>query len=258
MVGPPASKVGYADRASRENVAMRSKRFIEALHERSSGQLIDRICARFFEGIKQRPEDLAPTPRRVTSLCTLFVTTLLSGCSFHSTQWEIAHTLFSEDPVEIKADWHLYRSERMEGQLYALLDGGNTVFTDGVGLFLVFDGWDVIQSEDASNGRSWRMIERRLDDASCLPSEACEVEYIQFSIGGQLLASERLGCTAWLVASDYKGFFKTCQGENRVYDYRILLDDTGSITQIDWTRLAFNGSCADQATNCSLVLKRDV
>ena len=219
---------------------MRSKRFIEPLHERSSAQLIDRFCARFFERIKQsfRLEDLAPTPQGVTSISTLFVTTLLAGCSFHSTQWEIARTLFSEDSVEINADWRLYRSEKLEGQLYALLDGGNTVFTDGIGTFLVFDGWDVIQSEDANNGRSWRMVERPSGDAaSCIPNEACEVEYIGFSITGQLLGSERLGCTAWLVASEYNGFFKTCQGENRVYDYKILLDDTGSITQIAWHSL---------------------
>ena len=132
----------------------------------------------------------------------------------------------------------MYRSGRKEGQLYALLDGANTVFTDGIGSFLVFDGWDVIQSEDANYGRSWRMIEHPLGDPpGCLPSEACEVEYIEFSIAGQLLGSERLGCTAWLVSSAYKGFFKTCKAENRVYDYKILLDDTGSITQIDWNSL---------------------
>ena len=219
---------------------MRSKRDIEALHERSSGHLIDRICARSFKGIKQsfRSEGLALTQWRVTSLSTLFVGTLLAGCSFHSTQWEIARTLFGGGPVEIKADWHLYQSERMEGQLYALLDGGNTVFTDGLGLLLVFDGWDVVRSEDVNNGRSWRMIEHPSGDAAeCLPSEACQVEYIGFSIAGQLLGTERLECTAWLVASQYKGFFKTCQAENRVYDYKILLDDTGSITQIDWTSL---------------------
>ena len=219
---------------------MRSKRFIEALHERSSGQLIDRICARFFECLKKniRSEDLAPTPRRATPLFTLFVTTWLAGCSFHSTQWEIARTLLAGDSVEIKADWHLYRSGKLEGQLYALLDGGNTFFSDGDGLLLVFDGWDVIQSEDANNGRSWRMIEHpSRDGTGCLPSEACEVEYIGFSTAGQLLGSERLRCTPWLVASDYNGFFKTCQGENRVYDYKILLDDTGSITQIDWNSL---------------------
>ena len=219
---------------------MRSKRFIEALHERSFRQLIDRISASFFECLKEsfRSEDLTPTPRRVTSLCILFVGTLLAGCTFHSTQWAIARTLFSGDTVEIKADWDLYRSERMEGQLYALLEGGNTVFTDGIGSFLVFDGWDVIQSEDANNGLSWRMIEHPSGDAAeCLPSEACEVEYVRFSIAGQLLGSERLGCTAWLVASYYKGFFKMCQAENRVYDYKILLDDTGSITQIEWNSL---------------------
>ena len=240
MVGPPASKNRCADRASRENVAMISKQFIEALHETAFGQLIDRFWTRLFWRIKQsfRSEDLAPTPRRVTSLSTLFVSYLLAGCSFHSTQWEIARTLFVGDPVEIKADWYLYRSEKMERQLYALLDRGNTVFTDGAGLFLVFDGWDVIQSEDANAGRSWRMVERPSGDATgCSPSVACEVEYIRFSTAGQLLGSERLGCTAWLVASQYKGFFKTCQGENRVYDYKILLDDTGSITQIDWNAL---------------------
>ena len=219
---------------------MRLKRFIEALHERSSRQLIDHICADFFERIKQsfRSADLAQTPRRVSSLSKIFFTLILAGCSFHSTQWEIARTLFSEDSVEIKADWRLYRSEKLEGQLYALLDGGNTIFTDGAGLFLVFDGWDVIQSEDANNGRSWRKVERPSRNAvGCLPSEACEVEYLGYSIVGQLLGSERLGCTAWLVASQYKGFFKTCQGENRVYNYKILLDDTGSITQIDWNSL---------------------
>ena len=105
MVGSPASKDGCADWANRENVAMSSLRFIEALHENSSWQLIGPFFARSFECIKQ-------------------------------------------------------------------------------------------------------------------------------SFG-----SERLGCTAWLVASQYKGFFKTCQGENRVYDYKILLDDTGSITQIDWNAL---------------------
>ena len=240
MVGSPASKNGCADRASRENVAMRSKRFIEALHERSSAQLIDPFFARSFECIKQSfgSENISRAFRRTTSLSILLVTTLLAGCSFHSTQWEIARTLFVGDPVEIKADWYLYRSEKMERQLYALLDRGNTVFTDGIGTFLVFDGWDVIQSEDANNDRWWRMIEQPSGDAtSCLPSEACEVEYIQFSAGGQLLGSERLRCTAWLIASQYKGFFKTCQGENRAYDYKILLDETGSITQIDWNSL---------------------
>ena len=240
MVGPPASKNGCADRASRENVAMSTLRFIEALHKRTSRRLVDRFSARLFERIQQSfgPEDLAPTTRRVTSLSTLFVTTLLAGCSFHSTQWEIARTLFSEDSVEIKADWRLYRSEKLEGQLYALLDGGNTVFTDGIGTFLVFDGWDVIQSEDANSGRSWRVVARPSRNAGgCLPSEACEVEYIGFSTAGQLLGSKRLGCTAWLVASQYKGFFKTCQADNLVYDYKILLDDTGSITQIDWNAL---------------------
>ena len=219
---------------------MSTLRFIEALYERTSQRLIDRLSARFFERIQQsfRLEYLAPTPRRISSLSTLFVTTLLAGCSFHSTQWEIARTLFSEDSVEIKADWRLYRSEKLEGQLYALLDGGNTIFTDGAGLFLVFDGWDVIQSEDTNAGRSWRVVELPSGDAAgCSPSVACEVEYIGFSIGGQLLGSERLECTAWLVSSDHKGFFKTCQGENRVYDYKILLDDSGSITQIDWNSL---------------------
>ena len=219
---------------------MSALRFIEAVRQRSSWGLINCFCSVFLVN-KERcfeSEDATRTFQQLASLSTILVSLLSAGCSFHSTQWTIARTLFAEDPIEIRADWQLYRSEKMVGQLYALLDGGNTVFTDGVGLFLVFDGWDIIQSEDAYNDRVWRMIAHPSDrGAGCLQSEACKIEYMEFSIVGQLLGSESLECTAWLVSSNDKSFFKTCQAQNRVYDYKISLDDSGSIFQIDWSSL---------------------
>ena len=147
----------------------------------------------------------------------------------------MARTLFAEDPVELKANWQLYRADESSQQVYALSDGDRTIFTDGVDLFLIFDGWEVIQFESASIGRYWRMTERASGGGTdCLPSEVCEVEYFEFSSPGQLLGSERLGCSAWLVSNQNTRFFKTCRVENKVYDYQIVLDDTGNIIQIDW------------------------
>ena len=74
-----------------------------------------------------------------------FLIILLSGCSFHSSQWNTLSSLWQEEGGPQK-NWQVRWSDRVF-DVFAINAGQEVIFADGDGFILRFDGWQVTRVE---------------------------------------------------------------------------------------------------------------
>ena len=65
---------------------------------------------------------------------------LLAGCSFHSNQWSALKRLLAPEKVVTQGSWLLSGAEG-NVTVYPVQGDDAIIFTDGLGIFLEFDGW---------------------------------------------------------------------------------------------------------------------
>ena len=74
-----------------------------------------------------------------------FLIILLSGCSFHSSQWNTLSSLWRRGRGSAK-NWQVRWSNRVF-DVFAINAGQEVIFADGDGFILRFDGWQVTRVE---------------------------------------------------------------------------------------------------------------
>ena len=174
----------------------------------------------------------------------LLLMLLLSGCSFHSTQWTAIKSLLEARKVEMPKPWLLSVGGDAIS-VYPIQMDASILFTDGKQVFIKFDGWHIVEvrgygqmNTEGSSEYASRIV---LDYAPVMSAFGSKS-----SDSGAVIAAGpavergtvvyKVTCAEWQRAKNGVGELLTqsCAFENNtVFSNSIQLDQSGNIVTLD-------------------------
>ena len=157
---------------------------------------------------------------------------LLSGCSFHSNQWNILSSLWQREEGPQK-NWQVRWSNRVF-DVFAINAGQEVIFADGDGFILRFDGWQVTRVEGFLPAQDTLTISKE---------EPSGGEGILLQYAG---TSSRFGaqqCTNWLLSDrvggedpeQYVVYEQDCATSRGSVTHSIALNGEGQLMALSFT-----------------------
>jgi len=169
---------------------------------------------------------------------------LMSGCSFHSSQWEAMKRLLKPSEIMTEERWFL-SGPVSDRRVYPVQASGAIMFTDGEEIILQFDGWHFVEIRGLPGIFSETISENSVDrifyysatksfnkdaEKKFLPAQKSMVS------GYRKRIIYEVRCEAWQQVPALGGelLSQSCLFKNGVvFSNSILLDTSGNIRAIE-------------------------
>ncbi len=157
---------------------------------------------------------------------------LLSGCSFHSNQWNILSSLWQLEEGPQK-NWQVRWSNRVF-DVFAINAGQEVIFADGDGFILRFDGWQVTKVEGLLPAQDTLNI-------SMEESSSGEGTLLQYAGTASRFGEQQ--CTNWLLSDrlgsndleQYAVYEQDCATGQGPVTHSIALNGEGQLVALSFT-----------------------
>lgn len=183
--------------------------------------------------------------RKMITGAALSLLVLLSGCSFHSNQWDTLKRLLRPTETAIQDRWFLLGSTS-NIRVYPVQASGAIIFTDGEEVFLKFDGWHFVEIRGLPGPYPEKKSEKPVviafdyfvtDSFNQKGAEEKNLSRQQsLSFGESEKIVYEVRCAAWQRMSDFEGVLlsQSCLFDSQEsFTNSIWLDQSGNIRAVE-------------------------